>query len=71
MTVQFATILARYITHTYYPSDRLPKLPNVAELLVNRQVIDKEFHLFTPASKVIHVLVELVEETLWPNIDVS
>ena len=57
--------------HTKYPPHSIPKIGGIVKLFLNRQVVEEQFHLFAPTGKVVHVLVELVEKALRPNIYVA
>jgi hypothetical protein len=47
------------------------ELGNIVKLPVDRQVIEQELHSLTPSSEIVHVLVELVEESLGPKVDAA
>ena len=69
--MQFSSELPGDSLHTEYPPQSIPKIGAIVKLFLNRQVVEEQFHLFAPTRKVVHVLVELVEKALRPNIYVA
>ena len=71
MAVEVSTELPCDSLHTEHPPYSIPKSGAIVILFLNRQIVKEQFHLFAPTSKVIHVLVELVEKALRPDIYVA
>ena len=69
--MQFVAVFTRCIPHTDYSINGFPKLCNTMELPMNGQVVEEKFHLLTPTGEVVDIPIELIKETIGPNVNVA